>query len=89
MHLDWEYHVEEELSPQADGSGQELCLGEEATRREFQLGQAEMTIQEVFPWGAVRHQEWQQCEGGVTVQWADGTQQQLCQWAQSVTVQEL
>ena len=86
---EWEHAVDEELSPRAGVSGRQLCLWEEVAVRQLHRRQEEVPRQEVCPWGAVRPQELQRWQVRVRVQWADGSQQELSQWADRVTAQEV
>ncbi|CAN8220675.1 unnamed protein product [Coccothraustes coccothraustes] len=87
MDQECKYAVAEELCPLEDVCCLERCLWEEVTVEDVQQWEEEDTFQEVSPCGAVTEQKVRHWKVGATVQWPDGTQQEVSRYGERVTVQ--
>lgn len=78
----------QELCPYEDVCCPERCLWEEVTVQDVQQWEEEDTFQEIAPCGAVVEQKVHHWKVGATVEWPDGTQQELSRYGERVTVQD-
>ncbi|XP_064260945.1 uncharacterized protein LOC135290863 [Passer domesticus] len=89
MDQECKYPTAEELCPLEDVCRRELCLWDEVSVQEVHRWEEEDTFQEMSPCGAMTQQKVRHWQVGATVQWPDGTQQELSRCGERVTMQDL